>query len=229
MPDTPHELPESLDAATIRTLPMTETDLRAAIAAERAELAAVLRGLDPEQWDAPSLCEGWRVREVVAHLTMPFRSSPVRLAAELVRSGGRFDRMADRCARRDAHQLTAAQLTAALADNVDHPWRPPGSGFVAALSHDVIHGLDITVALGLDRKVPHDRLRQVLDGHTDRHTRYFGVDLDGIELRANDLDWTRGTGTPLTGAAQHLLLVLCGRTLPPGHLHGDLHARFEHA
>ena len=27
----------------------------------------------PAVWDAPSLCEGWRTREVVAHMTMPAR------------------------------------------------------------------------------------------------------------------------------------------------------------
>ncbi|MGW2847173.1 maleylpyruvate isomerase N-terminal domain-containing protein, partial [Streptomyces sp. NPDC001274] len=37
-------------------------DVRAAIAAERRELAAVLDGLSAKQWEAPSLCGGWRVR-----------------------------------------------------------------------------------------------------------------------------------------------------------------------
>src|SRR5690606_41760222 len=36
--------------------------------AERADLLAFLRGLTPEQWEAPSLCAGWRVRDVVAHV-----------------------------------------------------------------------------------------------------------------------------------------------------------------
>ena len=55
----------------------------------------------------------------------------------------------------------------------------------------------------------------------------FGTDLDGIELRASDLDWTLGSGTPLEGAAADLLLVLCGRTLPPGRLTGEPSARFS--
>ena len=72
-----------------------------AIAAERRDLAAILAGLPPEAWDAPTLCQGWRVREVVAHITMPFRYRPPRFAFEMVRSRGNFNRMADRCARRD--------------------------------------------------------------------------------------------------------------------------------
>jgi hypothetical protein len=78
------------------------------------------------------------------------------------------------------------------------------------------------VPLGLDRPVPEERLRLVLpESLTDRSVRFFGVDLDGIELRAEDMDWTLGSGAPLTGAAADLLLVLCGRTLPAGRLTGE--------
>jgi hypothetical protein len=101
---------------------------------------------------------------------------------------------------------------------VNHPWKPPGGGFEGALSHDVIHGLDITVALGLDRQVPAERLRVVLGGLSPKHLKYFGVDLTGTELRADDLDWTFGTGRTVSGSAQDLLLMVCGRTLPAGRL-----------
>ena len=57
--------------------------------------------------------------------------------------------MSDRCARRDAAALSSAELTEALASNANHPWKPPGGGHIGALTHDVIHGLDITEALGL--------------------------------------------------------------------------------
>lgn len=134
--------------------------------------------------------------------------------------------MADRCARRDAGALSPAELTASLAENLSHPWKPHRMGYDAALSHDVIHGLDITVALGLERRVPPARLRLVLDSQSPEQVAYFGADLDGVELRARDLDWSYGSGTPLWGAAQELLLVLCGRLLPPGRLSGPAAARF---
>lgn len=35
---------------------------------ERSDLAAFLGTLTPQQWEAASLCHGWRVRDVVAHL-----------------------------------------------------------------------------------------------------------------------------------------------------------------
>ena len=102
----------------------------------------------------------------------------------------------------------------------------PGGGFQGALSHDVIHGLDITVPLNLDRRVPEERLRRVLDGLGPKGIRHFGADLAGVQLRADDLDWAFGSGSPLSGAAQDLLLVLCGRRLPAGHLRGAPSPRF---
>jgi uncharacterized protein (TIGR03083 family) len=215
---------------------MTSTGIHDKITAERADLLAILDSLDPAEWDAPSLCEGWRIREVVAHMTFPFRYSPPRVVFELIRSRGDINRLADRFARHDAGRLSAADLTTALRANLDHPWKPPGGGFEGTLAHEVIHGLDITVALGLDRKVPEDRLRIVLDGTGNPRTRkFFGTDLSGVRLRADDLDWTfdpqdtegaPGAADEITGAAQDLLLVVCGRLLPREHLHGPQADRF---
>ena len=54
----------------------------------------------------------------------------------------------------------------------------------------------------------------------------FGVDLSDVELRADDLDWSSGSGALVTGPAQALVLVACGRLLPPGRLHGEAAPRF---
>ncbi|HEU5387409.1 MAG TPA: maleylpyruvate isomerase family mycothiol-dependent enzyme [Streptosporangiaceae bacterium] len=201
--------------------------VRDMIAAQRAELAEVLAGLPEPGWDEPTLCAGWRVREVVAHITMPFRYGRGRFALELAKSRGRFNEMADRTARQDAAVLSPMDLTEAVRSNTGHPWKPPGGGYAGALAHDLIHGLDITVPLGLARLVTEERLRPVLPGSLDdRSVKFFGTDLDGIELRATDMDWSLGSGVPLEGAASDLLLVLCGRTLPAGRLSGEPSARF---
>ena len=198
------------------------------IAAQRGELAAVLDALPSSGWDQATLCAGWRVREVVAHVTMPFRYSGPRFVGELARSRGRFNEMADRVARRDAARMSPAELAEAVRSNIGHPWRPPGGGFEGALAHDVIHGLDITVPLGLALTVPEERLRRVLPASADdKSVMFFGTDLAGIQFRACDLDWTLGAGTPLTGAAADLLLAVCGRKLPAGRLSGEAAARFS--
>src|SRR5260370_40945067 len=99
---------------TISTI--TESELPVKIAAERRELARVLSDLPASAWDAQTLCDGWRVREVVAHMTMPFRNSAARFAAELARSGGRLNEIADRIARRDAAAVAPAGLRSTLQD-----------------------------------------------------------------------------------------------------------------
>jgi len=202
--------------------------IRDIIAAQRGELAEALTGLPASGWDEPTLCAGWRVREVVAHITMPFRYSGPRFMVELAKSRGRFNEMADRLARRDAARMSPAELAEAVRSNIGHPWRPPGGGFEGALAHDLIHGLDITVPLGIGRPVPAERLRRVLPASTaSKSVTYFGADLAGIEFRARDLDWTLGSGAPLTGTAADLLLAVCGRKLPAGRLEGEPAARFS--
>jgi uncharacterized protein (TIGR03083 family) len=159
---------------------------------------------------------------VVAHITMPFRYPRRRFVLELAKSRGKFNQMADRCARRDAAVMSPDELAAALGSNACHPWQPPGGGHEGALTHDVIHGLDITEALGLARRVPQDRLVVVLANlATPKALNFFGVDLSGIELRAADTGWIFGSGKPVTGTAQDLALLLCGRRLPPSRLEGE--------
>jgi uncharacterized protein (TIGR03083 family) len=195
--------------------------IREQIAERRRRLADVLDGLSAEQWTAPSLCEGWTVAHVAAHVTMPFRYSPARFVVEMVRARGRFHVLSQRVAERDA-VLPQAQLAAALRDNAEHPWKPPGAGWEAPLTHDVVHGLDITQPLGIADEIPGDVLGVVLDGLlSPRSRKHFGVTTDGVALRATDLDWSSGEGRPLAGRATDLVLLLAGRRLPGRLFDGD--------
>ena len=131
----------------------TEIDPGAAVAAEFLALAEVLDGLPNAGWDTPSLCDGWRVREVVAHVTMPVRYSPEAFRAELQDCGGDFSRLSNRIAARDA-ALPADVLVGGLRDQTMHRWLPPGGGPIGALNHVVIHALDVTVPLGRSCQSP---------------------------------------------------------------------------
>ena len=208
---------------------MSEAGIRAAVVAERREQVDLYSSLTEQDWDVPSLCAGWRVREVLAHTTMPFRYSLRRVAWEIAKARGNFDRMADRRARIDAQQLSSAQLWESLRDNIEHPWSPPGGGPLGALSHDVIHGLDVSTPLGLDHHASPDRVGMVLAGLRPKNIAFFGVDLDGVQLRATDIDWSYGSGEPLHGRAQDLLLLLCGRRVATGRLEGPAAPRFTTA
>jgi uncharacterized protein (TIGR03083 family) len=206
---------------------MDEKSMRDAIAAQRTELAGILGELDTAGWDAPTLCQGWRVPDLVAHMTMPFRYSMPRFLAELARSHGDFHKMADRTSRRDARQMSGPALATSMRDNARHPWKPPRGGYQGALTHDMVHGLDFTIPLGIDRKIAEEPLRAVLDGLAKPFgQRYFEVDLDGVELVADDLDWRFGSGAALYGTAQDHLALLAGRKLPPNHLRGADAERF---
>ncbi len=203
-----------------------DADLSGAIAEEYRALADLLEASGPAVWDAPSLCEGWRTREVVAHMTMPARYSGPAFMAELEAAGGDYTRLSDTVAERDG-ALPVASLLADLRSEVLHGWQPPGGGTEGAFLHCVIHGLDITEAVPLERRVPDDRIARLLgiiDGPGTPNL--FGVDLEGVELRANDLEWSYGSGAPVWGTAQALALVVCGRLLPQGRLDGEGAARF---
>jgi uncharacterized protein (TIGR03083 family) len=199
----------------------TDTDLQPVVAAELVSLADLLAAASDAQWDTPSLCQGWRVREVIAHMTMAARYSEPEFMAELQRCDFDFTRLSNEVAGRDAG-LPAGELVANLRSDVMRHWAPPGGGYHGALNHVVIHGLDVTVPLGVPRRPPDHTIRVVLDdlaqggGHA-----HFGTVLDGRRLEACDLDWSYGTGPVLRGAAEDLALAMCARAVPGGRLDGE--------
>lgn len=178
--------------------------------AERQRIADLLAGLTPEQWATDSLCAGWRVREVVAHLTMAFRTKPHHVLAGMLRARFSFNRYADRDARACADRMSDADLLSLLRANIRHPWQPPGGGPAGALSHDVIHGLDITEPLGLPGPPP-SRIALVLGSAGRRNLAFFGVDLTGTRLTATDADLSVGDGAVKPLPAKEILLVVTGR------------------
>jgi uncharacterized protein (TIGR03083 family) len=193
------------------------------VTTEFLALADLLDKLPDASWDTPSLCAGWRVREVVAHMTMPVRYSMEQFMAELRDCDGDFTRLSNLVASRDA-ALPAGALVGNLRDEMMHHWTPPGGGYAGALNHVVIHGLDITVPLGVKRPSPDETVRVVLDDLTRGGTHaHFGFELDGLSLRATDMDWSFGSGAPISGAAADLALLVCGRKLPAGRIDGELH------
>ena len=62
----------------------TAMDTMALARAERADLADLLVTLEPAQWNAPSLCTQWRVRDVVAHVFSYDTLSSVALVRRFV-------------------------------------------------------------------------------------------------------------------------------------------------
>ena len=198
-----------------------DADLQPVVAAEFVALADLLDSATAAQWDTPSLCAGWRVREVVAHMTMAARYSEDEFMAELRRCDFDFGRLSNEIAARDAG-LPAIEHVANLRSDVMQHWTPPGGGYHGALNHVVIHGLDITVPLGVPRRSPDSTIRIILDDLTRGGVHeHFGTNVEGRSLQATDLDWSYGSGPPLRGRAEELAVMLCGRILPAGRIDGE--------
>jgi uncharacterized protein (TIGR03083 family) len=200
---------------------MNDTSLQPAVAAEFLALADLLEAASDAEWDTASLCAGWRVREVIAHMTMAARYSEEEFMAELRGCDFDFTRLSNQIATRDA-ELPTDELVADLRSDVMRYWTPPGGGYHGALNHVVIHGLDVTVPLGVPRLAPDETIRVVLDDLTEGGGHeHFGTDIARRSLQATDLDWSYGSGPPLRGAAEDLALTICGRALPQGRLAGE--------
>lgn len=182
------------------------------------QLAATLEASPAEAWDHASLCDGWRVREVVAHMTMPARYSPEAFTEELKACDFDFHRFSNTVAARDAG-LPTDRLLAELRSDDLHRWQPPGGGVEGALTHVVVHALDVTVPLGVPSAAPDAAVRRVLElltsggGH-----EHFGTDVAGRRFEATDLDWSYGSGatsaTTERASAAEILLRLAGRRIP---------------
>ncbi len=191
------------------------TDLQPWVAPTFAGLADLLASTPAETWDAPTLCEGWQVRHVVAHVAMPVRLTPETFGAEMAAAGGDFGVLSNTVAARDA-SLPAADQLDALRSPTLHAWQPPGGGEVGALTHAVIHSLDVTVALDRPAVAPADAVIAVLDQLTGADGAWFGIDLTGVRLEATDTDWSWGTGDVVRADSGQLVALLSGRTLPDG-------------
>jgi uncharacterized protein (TIGR03083 family) len=191
------------------------TDLQSWVAPTFDGLADLLDSAPAGIWDAPSLCTSWQVRHVVAHVTMPARLTPEQFGAEMAAAGGDFGVLSETVAARDA-ALPAADQLGALRSPALHAWQPPGGGAVGALTHAVIHSLDVTVALDRPAVAPGEAVTAVLDQLTAADGAWFGIDLTGVRLEAADTGWSWGEGETVRADSGRLVALVSGRTLPDG-------------
>ena len=192
---------------------------------ERSDLASLLAGIDEADWDEPSPCPTWRVRDVVAHLVgwddllihhRPLAAVPAaaRTAWAMAAAGFRAARLNDRTVARLAAAPPGALLERFQGQaGSGARWAFERVAPGAQLAEYVVHHQDIRGAVGRPRRIPAERLVASLDGI--RH-------LPGLDARAalrrhrwiaTDVDWSAGRGDPVHAAAEDILLTLAGR--PP--------------
>lgn len=180
------------------------------VAALRTEFAAQAQDLTPAQWDAPSLCARWRVRDVVAHLILPEGFSPLGGLGPLVRAGFRLERVI----YRDAVErgcAPVADLLASYRAGIPRRSVPPGRKPANILADLVIHLQDIRRPLGLPWRYDADLLDTVAGTiHPDKG---LGTPrrVAELSLRATDSGWAAGHGAEVSGPLEALILAMAGR------------------
>lgn len=198
------------------------TDFRRLHEADDAEMGEYLARLDEDDWDRPSLCEGWRVRDVVGHILdgneLRLWTLPLRLA--------RHGFSSDRSGRIHSIARAEGRTPASLLHDFLTRDRWAGTCRVfpprLVLLDRLVHHQDIRRALGHDRVVPEDRLVACLDA-TPRLGSVFGARrrTKGLRLEATDVEWSWGDGPLVRGSGESLLLTMLGRPQPLPELEGE--------
>ncbi len=185
---------------------------------ERLALADLLDGLTAEQWETPSLCSSWRVRDVVAHLVLATKFTVPVLVFELIRARGNVDRLiADTAIRYAAKPIPElAAESRAIAPSRKHAI---GTTPVDRLMDTLVHFQDIAVPLGVRREMPAAAARVSLE----RVWATFGADrkFAGLRFEATDSGWSAGAGPLVAGPTSALLLTATGRRIGFAELSGD--------
>lgn len=206
--------------ATVRLSADDREQVFLAVADERRSIAALIDGLTSEQLARPSLCVGWDVKTVAAHLISDFADGFWGFLASGIRHGD-INRGIDALARRRAC-ATAAEIAETLRTGADHRLSPPVTGPLSGLADVLVHGSDIRIPLGIPHRTDPQRAARVIDflvgptqlGFFPRRR------LRGIALQDEDTGQVWGEGRLIRGSSAALMLAVCGRTVAFENLAG---------
>ena len=187
--------------------------------AEREDLLDLLVTLTPEEWAAPSLCAGWSVQDVVAHLLSYEELGPRKLAGRFARGALRFDRV-NAVGLREYRTRSPEQLVDLLRRHLTPTGLTAGLGGAIALTDGLIHHQDIRRPLGLRREIPTERLVPALRTALFAPTLLGVLRVRDVRLVATDADWAFGRGPEVRGPAEALLMAVAGRREVTAELSG---------
>jgi uncharacterized protein (TIGR03083 family) len=191
---------------------MMSEEYWAAVRTVRLRVAEMLDTLSPSEWDAASLCDGWRVRDVAGHLALVPTITTWQMLAAAPRARFNANRINTLLAVR-AGSVDTSGIVQKLRDHAEDRTTAKALDTRNALFDAIVHSQDIAIPLRRTFQVPVDFTCQGLD-------RVWGMGwpfnaqrrLAGRTLTANDSDWTVGSGPQVSGSALSLLLLLTGRT-----------------
>jgi uncharacterized protein (TIGR03083 family) len=177
--------------------------------AERRALVEDLVSLGAAEWETPSLCAGWAVRDVVAHLAATAALTRVGFAREFVGAGFSVDRIIERQLARAREQDAPASLTA-LRSAVDYGASPP-LPLITRVIEIVVHGEDIRLPLGIDHAYTTTSVAEAVSYLFGDRPSGGKKRLKGLALTATDVEFSIGDGPLVKGSALALLLAASGR------------------
>lgn len=189
--------------------------------AERAALIGDLERLDDERWDEPSLCAGWTVHDVVAHLVDTARTTRPGFLIGLARARFDFDRQNARGVERERGSSPAETLQRLrrVASRTSTPPAPLDSRLV----EEIVHGEDIRRPLGLARSYPKEAVARSLRLQARTPASFGGAKeiVARARLTASDADVSVGEGPEVRGPALSLLLAVSRRRVALDDLEGE--------
>jgi uncharacterized protein (TIGR03083 family) len=196
-------------------------DVWGAIRDERAGLVDALAGLPADAWGRPSLCGGWTVRDVVAHMIATASMTPPGFLAKMARARFDFQTMTRREIERVGEGADPAELVAQLRARIDSRSAPPGPA-TSWLGETIVHGEDVFRALGPYRPHPVEHLEAVADFYSGSNL-LIGTKrrIEGVTLRATDAGWSHGTGPEARGPLVALVMAMTGRAPALDDLQGE--------
>jgi uncharacterized protein (TIGR03083 family) len=200
---------EKVDLSQTRAVATASLDIWREVRRLRIEFADEIAGLSADQWNTPSWCAGWRVRDVLGHLVSMRETKHSSLLWEIIRDGFRPDRAVDRLARATGDQPVPA-LVERLRLTADRPVAglPPE----LALGDLLVHSADALRPCGLMPDPPAADVVVVLETYKKWGRRMFHtVPHRGLSLSATDIDWRSGVGPEVRGRAIDLLLLVANR------------------
>jgi uncharacterized protein (TIGR03083 family) len=201
--------------------PVDDPSVFAAATSERLDIAELLESLDQGRLASPSLCNGWDIFTVGAHLAVTVSASFAGFMAAVIRQGGNVHRANDRLARKMARR-PPAEVIEILRLSADLRLSPPRSGTLAALTDVLVHAGDIRRPLDLPHNPPADRVFAALGFLTG--ARSIGLvrrhPLEGLRLVADDVGFVSGSGEVVAGRGADLMMAVCGRQSVLPKLHG---------
>ncbi len=179
---------------------------------QRRQLTGVLETLDDAQWETPSLCSAWTVRDVVGHLVSFSESGTPKVLLRMVLNGFNFDKMNAKLAK-DFGQRSSAELLGLLRKHTESRWTPPGLRPDAPLTDVVLHTADICHPLGIQCPIDANKARFALDFLVGPKGKIIAKPdwLAGLHLAPHDVDWSWGDGLKVSGKASDIVVAIAGR------------------